>query len=397
MEICWIEKLLPYPGYVIDSISFSAELVHVRMHRDRRRRLACPECGGPMWKNEERQRIVSDMPMLGAKAVWIQYNAVTGKCSRCKASSVLHPPGIDPYSQATRRLKEYVSQLCRYMPASHVPEFVDISHETARRYDKEILNEKVGKPDLENLRYILIDEKAIGKHHKYVTVVLNAENGELLFMQPGKKKSTLEAFYAMIPEEKRCHIEAIGTDRSGAYVNASREQCPDADIVFDRFHLVKSLNEAIDEVRRKEVTDAKKEDKRFIKGQRYNLLRHEENLKEDQAVKLNELLAINENLHTAYVLKEAFHHLYDYVYPANARKYLARWCSWAFESGLAPLASFAQGLLRDSENITSYFKHQITNGPIEAFNSVLGRIIYMACGIKDLDYLFLKMRQKSTQ
>lgn len=167
-------------------------------------------------------------------------------------------------------------------------------------------------------------------------------------------------------------------------------------IVFDRFHLVKNLNTAIDQVRRKEVADAKKEDKRFIKGQRYNLLRHEENLKENQAAKLKDLLAVNENLNTAYVLKEAFHHLYDYVYPANAEKYLRRWCDWAFESGLSPLVSFAQGLLRDSQNITSYFRHQITNGPIEAFNSIIGRIIYQACGIKDLDYLFLKLRQKST-
>lgn len=395
MEIYGLEKLFPYPEYIIDSVSLSEDLVHVQMHRDRRRRLRCPECGRTMWKKDERQRIVFDIPMLGIPTVWIQYNAVTGRCPDCKASSVFHPKGIDRYSQATQRLKNYVSQLCQYMPASHVPEFVGISHETARRYDKEILEKKVGQPDLENLRYILIDEKAIGKRHKYVTVVLNAENGELLFMQRGKKKETLEAFYAMIPEEKRLKIEAIGTDRHGAYVNASREQCPNAVIVFDRFHLVKNLNTAIDAVRRQEVADAKKEEKRFIKGQRYNLLRHEENLKENQAVKLKDLLAVNENLNTAYVLKEAFHHLYDYVYPANAEKYLRRWCDWAFESGLSPLVSFAQGLLRDSQNIISYFRHQITNGPIEAFNSIIGRIIYQACGIKDLDYLFLKLRQKS--
>lgn len=279
MEIRGLKKLLPYPEYIIDSVSLSEDLVHVQMHRDRRRRLRCPDC---------------------------------------KASSVFHPEGIDRYSQSTQRLKNYVSQLCQYMPASHVPEFVGISHETARRYDKEVLEGKVGEPDLENLRYILIDEKAIGKHHKYVTVVLNAENGELLFMQRSKKKETLEAFYSMIPEEK-------------------------------------------------------------------------------QAIKLKDLLAFNKNLNTAYVLKEAFHHLYDYVYPANAAKYLRRWCDWAFESGLSPLVSFAKGLLRDSQNIISYFRHQITNGPIEAFNSIIGRIIYQACGIKDLDYLFLKLRQKSTR
>ena len=170
-----------------------------------------------------------------------------------------------------------------------------------------------------------------------------------------------------------------------------------ADIVHDEFHLVKNLGEAIDQVRRQEVAKANKHEKKVIKGQRYNLLRHAENLTDKQSGRLSPLLKVNESLHTGYVLKEAFRSLWEYTYPKNAEKYLHKWCAWAIESSLTPLVRFAKGLLRDQRGILAHFRDGITNGPIEAFNSVFGRAIYRACGVQDLDYLFLKLRQESVK
>ncbi len=394
MKIAGIEKLFGLDGYIIDSISFSTELVHVRLHRDRRRKLECPNCNESMGRNDENPRVVLDLPLGEAKYVMIQYNAIQGRCRHCGTYATFHPPGVDAYAKATRRLKEYVSRLCRYLPACHVGEFVGISDETARRWDKEILQETIGQPKLEGLRYVLVDEKSIGRHHKYVTVVLDAETGELLHLTPGKKKESLESFFSLLGKEQRDSILAVGIDRNGAYAEVVRQET-NAEIVHDKFHLVKNLGEAIDQVRREEVAKANKDEKKVIKGQRYNLLRHAENLTDKQSGRLDSLLKVNESLHTGYVLKEAFRWLWEYTYPKNAEKYLHKWCAWAVESGLTPLVRFAQGLLRDQRGILAHFRHGITNGPIEAFNSVIGRAIYRACGIKDLDYLFLKLRQES--
>ena len=394
MEIAGIKKLFDFEGYVIDKIAFSTELVQVWIRRDRRRRLPCPRCGRTMGRNGENPRIVLDMPLAGATCVMIQYDAIQGRCRACETYATFHPPGVDAHAKATRRLKEFVSRLCRYMPASHVGEFVDVSDETARRWDKQILAETLGDPDLDGLRYVLVDEKSIGRRHKYVTVVLNAETGELLHMTPGKKKESLASFFRTLSEEQRKEVQAVGIDRNGAYARVVEEET-DAEIVYDKFHLTKNLGEAIDQVRRTEVAQANKEEKRVVKGQRYNLLRRAETLTEDQSKSLDALLQVNESLHAAYVLKEAFRALWDYVYPKNAEKYLRRWCDWAVESGLAPLVRFAKGLLRDRRGVLAHFRHGITNGPIEAFNSIIGRVIYRACGVKDLDYLFLKLRQES--
>jgi len=170
---------------------------------------------------------------------------------------------------------------------------------------------------------------------------------------------------------------------------------PNAEIIYDKFHLISNLGDAIDKVRREEVANANEDEKKVIKGQRYNLLRNAENLTDKQSGTLEMLLEINESLHAAYVLKEGFRWVWEYTYPKNAEKYLRKWCDWVTESGLAPLKHFAKGVLRDIQGVLAYFRHGITNGPIEAFNSIIGRAIYRACGIKDLDYLFLKLRQES--
>jgi len=394
MKILGIGKLFGFEGYIVDSISFSPDLVHVRLHRDRRKRLECPNCDESMGQNDENPRIVLDLPPGEATCVMIQYNAIQGRCRHCGAYATFHPPGVNNHAKATRRLKQFVSRLCRYLPACHVGEFVEISRETARPWDKEILEETIGKPDLEGLRYVLLDEKSIGRRHKYVTVVLNAETGELLHLTPGKKKESLESFFSLPGKEQSDSILAVGIDRNAAYAEVVRQETK-AEIVHDKFHLVKNLGEAIDKVRREEVAKANKNEKKAIKGQRYNLLRHAENLTDKQSGRLGSLLKINESLHTAYVLKEAFRSLWEYTYPKNAEKYLHKWCEWAVESALAPLVRFAKGLLRDQRGIIAHFRHGITNGPIEAFNSVIGRAIYRACGVKDPGYLFLKLRQES--
>ena len=395
MKVVGLQKLLQADGYIIESVSCSDESVLVKMRRDARRRLPCPSCKKSMTSNKSTPRFAQDAPILGASLTTLQYDAIQGKCKHCGATATFHPPCVESKAKATTRLKQYVSRLCRFMPASHVPEFIAISHETARRYDKEVLKEAIGEPCLDGLRYLQVDEKAIGKRHQYVTIVLNAETGELLHMAEGKKKASLMEFYETLSTKQRASIVAVCTDRSGAYVEATREALPQAEIVYDKFHLIQNLNKAIDTLRRQEMAKANQDEKRVLKGQRYNILRNWETLRRKASDALDAALAINQPLFTGHVLKEQFRWAWTYVYPNSARKYLEYWCGMAEESELRPLVDFARGLRRDLGGVVAFFRHKLTNGPIEAFNSIIGRTIYRACGVKDLDYLFLKLRQES--
>lgn len=395
MKVLGFDRLFQFVGWTIQSISASESVVQVNIRRDRRRRLECPHCGKTMGRSGENPRVVQDIPAFGATLVLIQYEAIQGRCSACGCCKTFHPPGVVNGARATRRLKEYVSRLCRFMPACHVPEFVTISDETARRWDKKILEERFGEVSFDNLRYLLVDEKAIGRGHRYATIVLNGETGELLYMARGKKKETLAAFYKGLSDDQRAGIVGVCTDRSGSYVEATKEFCPDAEIIFDKFHIVMNLNRAVDDVRREEVRRLGKEASKSIKGMRYYLLKHEENLRNRQTVRLEEVLSENETLSKTHFLKEAFRALWTYKRVGWARRYLDCWIQWAHESEIGPLIRFARSLKRGESSILAYFKHRLTNGPMEAFNSVIGRVIYKCCGIKDLRYLFLKMRQES--
>jgi transposase len=395
MYVHGIRALFPFPGYVVEKVTMAADIAQVLLRRDRRFRLACPACGGTMAVNRTKVQTARDLALGTARLVVLTYPAIQGRCSSCGRCATIHPPGIDPHAKATRRLMHFVCRLARYMPLRRIPEIVAISERTAGRWDRKVLREHLPDPDLDNLRILLIDEKSVRKHHGYVTLVMNGQTGELLHLAEGKKKASLQSFFDKLSNEQKQRIVAVGMDRAGAYREVVKAELPDADIVYDKFHLIANYHAAIDEVRRSEWRKANAEDKAVIKGQRYNLFRSPWRRTGEQTRDLMALLEINENLATAHILHESLRKLWDYKHPKAAAKYLAKWCRWAAVSGVEALRKFGRSLLRAKEEVLNYCKHRITTGRLEGFNNLVSRIIHRACGVQDLDYLFLKLRQES--
>ena len=390
-----LRNLYNFPGWVIQGIQVIPQIAVVKLHRDKRYSLYCPQCIRKATLNKKVMQSAYDLPLGPVNLVQILYEALQGYCSHCESYFTLHPPGIDSYAHATQRLMHYVCRLCRFMPVNKISDFLPISTSTARRWDKRILSRHLPNPDLDNLRTILIDEKSIGKRHHYMTVVINGETGDVLHLAEGKKKESLESFFQKLSARQIKNIKSIGIDRAGAYKAVIRQYAPKAQIVFDKFHITSNLNTAVDEVRRSEWRNAAKKDKKFIKGQRFNLLRNAQNLEDDQCDKLAQLFEANEVLFQAYLLKDAFNTLWTYVRPKWAAKFLDNWIEWAKETGLKPLIKFAKGVDRDRNEILAWIKHRVTSAKLEAFNATISRIVKRACGYRDLDYLYLKIRQEA--
>lgn len=393
----FIRTLFTFGGYVLHKVNANAEVAQVWLRPDKRRTPVCPVCGEVLRGHRTRWQTAKDLPLGPVGLVLVVYEAVQGYCARCPGYVTVHPEGIDPHAQATRRLMAYVSRLCRYMPLSHVQAFVPVSTASAYRWDKRWLETHVPQPNLDGLKVLLIDEKAVRTGYGFVTLVMNGETGELLYWAEGKKKESLTPFFEALSDEQKAGLEAVAIDRNGAYHRVVQEQVPHAAIVYDKFHLIQNYHKALDKVRNAELREAQKEDKDVIKGQRYNLYRNPQNLSAKQARKLKTLLRINENLHTAYLLKDALKRLWSYRYRGWALKYLAAWVDWARESELPALVKFADGLWRDREEVVAYCRHPITTARLEAFNNTVSRLVHRACGHSDLDYLFLKVRQESLQ
>lgn len=392
-----LRPMFAFPGWVIERIDIDWNIKHAFVHlrRDGRiQHVRCSKCETPMGQMKTNDRSVQDLP-LGTLQVNLLFTAFQGRCSCCGNIETVTPPGLAPKAQATERLKRHVSHLCRYMPCDKVPEFIAISGGTARRWDKEMLMKMLPAPKRDGIRALLIDEKSIGKGHHYLTVALNADTGETLFLGEGKKKEVLDRFLSSLTEEQKASIECVGIDRGGSYQASVREHLPNADIVYDKFHIIANYNDVIDQIRRREWRQAEEEDKPFIKGQRFNLFRNPVNLTPKGQSNLKELLAMNEDLNQAYILKDMLKQLWTYKYKACASKCLDNWIALAKETGISELKKFAKGLDRAREGLLSYCQHRITSAKIEAFNGVIKRIIYKACGYNDLDYLYLKIRQEA--
>jgi transposase len=176
-------------------------------------------------------REVYDLPIGTASCVKVVFETVQGKCSRCGHAKTFLPDEVDEKATATRRFMQYASALCRFMTASEAAAILPFSDDTIRRWDKAILEEQLGEVDLSNATKLLIDEKAIGQHHKYATLVLDGDNGELLFMSPGKKSESLIPFFEKMPENTRRNVIAACMDRNAGYPNVVRKFCPNAEIV----------------------------------------------------------------------------------------------------------------------------------------------------------------------
>jgi transposase len=350
-----------------------------------------------MGVNRTKLQTARDMPWGPARIVMIVYEAIQGRCSACGCFATIHPGGIDDHARATRRLMEFVSRLGRHLPLTAVKEIAGIDDATAFRWDTAVLERKLPEPNLDDLRILLIDEKAVHKHHGYVTLVMNGVTGELLHLAEGKKKESLQCFFDKLSDKQKASIVAVGMDRAGAYHEVVTDQLPDAAIVFDKFHLIANYHAVIDEVRRAEWRKASAEHKDAIKGQRYNLFRNAANRTEEQTQSLMNLLHMNRNLAVCYILKDAFRKLWDYKYPKAAAKYFTKWIGYATVSGVEALRQFGRKLTKFKDEILNFCKHPITTGPLESFNNTVSRIIHRACGIRSLDYLFLKLRQESLE
>lgn len=397
MKVRGLRQMFSFTAWRIDEITFSPDVVQVRLARDRRRRLRCPCCGQKVVGSYQEPRMARDMPFGPATYVLIVYPAVRARCSRCGRHGWFSPPEIDSRRQATLRLLHLAVRLARDLPIRKAAELLGVCDTRLRNWDKAMLDRHLPTPDLDALRYLLIDEKAVGRGHDYVTLVLNARNGELLHCHQGRKKASLKAFFDTLNKQQKANIQAVCVDRSGAYVQCVRQELPKAEICYDRFHLIQNFNAVVDGVRRDEWNKLRrqKDDRsaKVVKGQRYNLLRRQHRHTQDQRSRLKELLAINEPLSKVYVLSEDFRDALGQDYAPHAERALELWILAAMQSGMARVKKFATRIRLATRRIINAIRYQLNNGLLEGYNNLVARILHRGCGYRDTDYLKLKLRQ----
>jgi transposase len=239
-----------------------------------------------------------------------------------------------------------------------------------------------------------IDELAIRKGHNYRIIVSDLEKGRPIWVGgEGRKEVDLDLFFAELGPKRCGRIELAVMDMWRPFRNSLQNNAPEARIVFDKFHIMRHLSDALDEVRRSEYRRLAGKDRSYIKGSRYVLLSNRENLSVDGRRALQKLLSANRRLNTAYVLKESFGQLWEYRTERGARAFFERWQDSLKWQRLEPYRKFAAMIERHWEGIASYCEpeNKVSLGMVEGLNNKIRVLQRRAYGYRDEEYLKLKI------
>ena len=279
------------------------------------------------------------------------------------------------------------------MTVLDVSDHFDISWGTVKQMDKEYLQKHYSKPVLKDLKYIAIDEFAIQKGHRYQTVVYDLLGSRAIYIGAGRAEESLDKFWKRL-RHSGANIQAVAMDMWVPYYNATMKHLPDVQIVFDRFHIIKKMNETLDEVRRGLYRDEFLLNNRdVIKGLRWLLLKNSNNLKDEnkERERLEEALEMNKPLAQAYYLKEELGQLWAQNNRMDAEAFLTSWATRAWATTIQPLRAFVKMLLGHRTGILNWFDHRISTGPLEGFNNKIKVLKRKAYGFRDMEYFNLKI------
>ena len=366
----------------------------VRLEPDLRFRPLCHGCGQTARRIHSRTRkFVRDLDFGGQRMLLhIEHRKVF--CDRCRKVRVEKLDFVDAHQRVTLRLGAYAAELCRLgLSVDAVARHLDLDPKTVKAFDKAALQRDFGTTHYEGIRRLAIDEIAVRKGHDYMTVVLDYDTGRVVWMGQGRQITTLDAFFENMPSHMRSAVEAVAIDMWDPYIAAVKNWCPQADIVFDLFHVVKAFNKVIDDIRNEEYRKETPDGRATLKGSKYLFLKNWGNLRRDQRVRLEEILQLNRRLHTVYWLKDFLVHIWEYHIPGWAEGALAEWCSVARQDGHPALLRFARMLEHYQYGIVNHCRHRIHTSKLEGVNNKIKVIKRIAYGFHDLEYFALKVKQ----
>lgn len=336
------------------------------------------------------------MPPVGKRKVELVVRIPRLYCKNCGSIRQPHLQFADPKKHYTDSLERFVIDLCRVMTIRDVAEFTGLGWDTVKEIDKKYLKDKYRNISLKEVHYIAIDEVYLGSKRKFITVVMDLQNGRVIHIGNGNGKSALKGLWKRL---KRCNanILAVATDMLNRYMAAVMEQLPKADLVLDHFHLVKWFNKKLTDLRRQMYREADVLGRDVLKSSRYLLLKAPENLKanddksRDERVRLQAALEINQPLATAYYMKERLRLLFCSQNVENAGRELQAWIGEAQDSKIKILIDAAAKLILWKPFILNRYKHYISTSKLEVVNRKIGMLQRRACGYRDDEYLRLRI------
>jgi transposase len=294
----------------------------------------------------------------------------------------------------TKRFAYYVGRRCRAATIKDIAAELKLDWHAVKELEKQYMVAQLARAGRPGPKVIGIDEVSISKRHTYRIVVSDlVRQRPIWFGGEDRSQASMGQFYEWLGKGKSGRIRLAVMDMWKPFRNATQACAPNAAILFDKFHIMRHLGEALDKVRKSEYARLSGPQRRYIKGQKYTLLSRWDNLTLESRQALKILLAANKRINTAYLLKESFGQLWSYEREGWARRFFENWRASLKWQRLKPYEKFAEMIDRHWDGIAAYCKpeNKVALGFVEGLNNKIRVIQRRAYGLRDEEYLRLKI------
>lgn len=391
-----LNELLGLPELVVTEYALEeqgeTEVVHIFC--EHRHEIAlCPDCGEAATAVHERSmRAVRHLDIWG-KTTLLHFSSRRFDCERCGKPFTETLSWLEEGRRHSQRFELHIYQQCQRSSAEAIARAEQLHPETVRAIFQRWAQRAVAKQQRPLVKRLGVDEIALKKGHKqYALVLSDLDRRCVIAVLPERSQEAFKGWLLALGETERSAISVVAMDMWGPYRGVVEAVLPQAEIVADRFHIMKQLNERINQLRRGLQRQADKLTAQALKGSRWLLLKRRSELSPDEASKLQAALAHSDELRQAYLLKEEFRTICEKLTDrAQAERFLAAWAYRAEASGLAPLSKFVGTLRNWWSQFLNYFNNRVTSGLVEGLNNGIRYIIRRACGFHVFEHFRLQV------
>ena len=373
-------------NWLVENVQLEMEQKRVEIRlKHSGKSLICPECKKPCARHdyaEERSWRHLDTMQFETRVI---ARIPRANCSECGVKTT-EVPWAGKHSRFTLMFEAFAIHVLHACGnVENARKLLRIDWDAANQIMKRAVSRGMEVRELDQLEYVGIDEKSFGKGHDYVSVMTDITGSRVVEVVQGRDLKAANQLWKSIPESARKNIKAVATDMWRAFITSTKIFARQAALVFDRFHVSKHLNEAVDKVRRKENKALMQSGDERLKGTKQLWLFNHENIHPEKRESFDQLRREELETGKAWSIKEAFRHFWDYKYRGPAEKFFDFWCNWASRCRLKPMEEKAKMLKSHKDGIMNYCKHRITNAKAEGFNSKIQCTKYSARGLRSFE------------
>lgn len=366
-------------------LDLASQRVEIKVDWTAPRVVSCPECGeaAPLYDLRE-ERTWRHLDVMQFETL-LKCRVPRCKCPEHGVQSVL-TPWSGKHSRFTLLFEAFairVMQACDNLDAAC--RLLRLSWSQGNEIRKRAVERGLAQRENDSIEYVGIDEKSFGKGHNYGSILIDLAGKRVWEVKAGRKQESAHALLETLTEGQRERVLAIAMDMWPAYMNAATEKLPLTQIVHDRFHVAKHLNEAVDMVRKQENRALLKQGDKSLAGAKYLFLKRTENLDEDALARFEQLRDSKLKAARAWAIKELFEEFWSFEFVSDARAFFKDWYRWATHCRMEPIIKVAKRLKKHWNGLQGYIFHPISNAAAEGFNSKIQNIKASARGFRNFE------------